>query len=200
MRRAMQRALLGLFGMLVAATAASSWLLQSGPANEAPLALSDRGIGPLLVDRDFDQAERRAFRAAPETAFSGLGCAGLDEIRYDGWLDDHRVGVMAMADEGRIREVEATLYSPSQTDNRQACVALRDAFAQPFLERFGPFEQTWEISKPVSEELLARTGPVVLAARWFAMGRSCYVSAHYGVLDGGSVRLGASLAGLDNEP
>ncbi|MFW5815624.1 MAG: hypothetical protein ACOCVP_02090 [Wenzhouxiangella sp.] len=200
MQQARQRALLGLLGMLVAATAASAWLLQGGAAGEAPTALSDRGIGPLLLNRDFDRAERRAFRAAPETAFSGLGCAGLDEIRYDGRLHGHPVGVMAMADQGRIREVEAMLYSPSQTEDRASCVALRDAFAEPFVARFGPFEKTWEIRKPVSEELLARTGPVVLAARWFAMGRSCYVSAHYGVLDGGSVRLGASLAGLDNTP
>jgi hypothetical protein len=189
----MLRGLLAISGLLVAA-AASALLLQSGPELEEPLALTDRGIGPLLLDRSFEKAERQAFRAAPETAFSGPGCAGLDEIRYDGWLDGRPVSVMAMADEGRIREVEAMLYSPSETEDRNACLSLRDNFAQPFLDRFGPFEQAWEINKPVSEELLARTGPVVIAARWFAMGRSCYVSAHYGVLDGGSVRLGETLA------
>ncbi|HMA99148.1 MAG TPA: hypothetical protein VKO38_06830, partial [Wenzhouxiangella sp.] len=68
-----------------------------------------------------------------------------------------------------------------------------------FIERFGPFVQTWEVSKPVSQELMARTGPVVVAARWFAMGGSCYISAHYGVLEGGSVRLGASLAAVDSD-
>ncbi|MEE4639200.1 MAG: hypothetical protein V2J42_10735 [Wenzhouxiangella sp.] len=192
----MLRGLLAVSGLLVVA-ATGTLLLQWEPEPEEPLALSDRGIGPLLLDRSFDQAERRAFRAAPETAFSGLGCAGLDEIRYDGWLDGRPVSVMAMADQGRIREVEAMLYRPAQAEDRKACIALRNDFAQPFLDRFGPFEQSWEINKPVSEELLARTGPVVIAARWFAMGRSCYVSAHYGVLDGGSVRLGESLASTD---
>lgn len=195
----MHRALLALFGMLVAATAAGTWLLKSGPAVEEPLALSEQGIGPLLLGRGFEQAQRGVFQTAPETAFSGIGCAGLDELRYDGWLGEHPVGVMAMADQGRIREVEATLYSPATAEDKQACVALRDRFAAPFVERFGPYSSRWQASKPVSEEMLARTGPVVIVARWFAMGGSCYVSAHYGVLDGGSVRLGESLAAMDDK-
>ncbi|MFP4207344.1 MAG: hypothetical protein ACLFSC_01720 [Wenzhouxiangella sp.] len=186
------------FGLLAAVGAAGSLVLQSVRSAEAPLALSERGIGPLLVDRDFRRAERAAFRSAPETAFSGVGCAGLDEIRYDGRLEGRPVAVMAMADEGRIREVEAMLYSPAEADDRDACIALRDDFAQPFLARFGPYETHWEVNKPVSQEMLAKTGPVILAARWFAMGRSCYVSAHYGVEDG-SVRPGLSLAAVSSD-
>lgn len=195
----MRRALLAMVGLLVAATAAGALFLNPGPTPEKALALSDEGIGPLLLGRGFEQAERRAFQTAPDTAFSGVGCAGLDEIRYDGWLGEHPVGVMAMADEGRIREVEATLYSPAQAEDREACVALRDRFAVPFVDRFGPYSASWQAAKPVSEELMARTGPVVVVARWFSMGRSCYISAHYGVLEGGSVRLGDSLSAMNNK-
>ena len=183
--------------MLVAVTAAGVAVVGPSFRIEPPAALHEGGIGPLIVDRDFSTAKRHAFRSAPESAFSGTGCAGLDEIRYDSEMGSWPVSIMAMADNGRIREVEATLYSPTQAENRQACVSLRNDFARPFTDRFGPFVQTWEVSKPVSQELLARTGPVVVAARWFAMGRSCYISAHYGVLEGGSVRLGASLAAVD---
>lgn len=193
----MIRSTLALSLLLVAVTAAGLAVVYPSFRVEPPAALHENGIGPLIVDRDFSTAERHAFRTAPESAFSGTGCAGLDEIRYDSELDSWPVSIMAMADHGRIREVEATLYSPTQAENKQACLSLRNDFARPFIERFGTFEQTWEVGKPVSQELLARTGPVVVAARWFAMGRSCYVSAHYGVLEGGSVRLGASLAAVD---
>jgi hypothetical protein len=59
-------------------------------------------------------------------------------------------------------------------------VALRDEFAAPFEAQFGAVDKRWEERKPVSREHLALTGPVVLVARWFPTGSSCYVSAHYG--------------------
>ena len=190
---------LALVVLLAAVTAVGALVVGPSLRIEPPAALHEGGIGPLIVDRDFRTAVRQAFRSAPESAFSGTGCAGLDEIRYDSQVDSWPVSIMAMADNGRIREVEATLYSPTQAENRQACLSLRNDFASAFIERFGPFVQTWEVSKPVSQELFARTGPVVVAARWFAMGGSCYISAHYGVLEGGSVRLGASLAAVDSD-
>jgi hypothetical protein len=183
-------------GLLAVATTAGALAVGSYLQEESPETLHEGGIGPLVVDRDFEKARQAVFRAAPDTAFSGVGCAGLDEIRYDVELGRHAVGVMAMAENGQIREVEATLYNPSVTEDREACLALRNQFAQTFVQRFGPIEQTWQVNKPVSQELLARTGPVVINARWFSMGRSCYVSAHYGVLKGGSVRFGDSLAAL----
>ncbi len=189
----MPRAGLLIAGLLAAVTAAGSAFLVRQTASVDPLELTEEGIGPLRLGADFSQAERLAFRAAPATAFSGVGCAGLDEIRYDGQLGPHSVGIMAMADNGRIQEIEATLYSPVQTDSKDDCRALRDRFAKPFTDRFGPFEDSWEISKPVSRELLARTGPVTMLARWFATGGSCYVSAHYGVSNGADVRLESSL-------
>ena len=187
-----------LSGLLAAALAAGG-LVNSDPPIETPSKVHEAGLGPLQLERNFEEAKRAVFRSAPDSAFSGVGCAGLDEIRYDVELDGRLVGVMAMADNGRIREVEATLYSPSVSESREACLTLRDDFAGPFLERFGPFQQRWEVSKPVSQELLARTGPVVIAARWFSMGKSCYISAHYGVIDRGSLRLGESLAVLDKD-
>lgn len=186
-------------GLLAAVAAAGTPLLARHLAPDDPMALSDDGIGPLRVGDDFARAERLAFRVAPETAFSGIGCAGLDEIRFDGRLGTHPVGVMAMADQGRIQEVEATLYSPVQMDGKDECRALRDRFAEPFIHRFGPFEDRWEISKPVSTELLARTGPVTVRARWFAAGGSCYVSAHYGMDDGSSVGQDSALAAVGSQ-
>lgn len=191
---------LAVSGLLAVVTTVGALALVAYRQVEHPGALHADGIGPLIIDRDFNEARQAAFRAAPDSAFAGVGCAGLDEIRYDTELGGRAVGVMAMAGEGQIREVEATLYSPSVADSREACLALRDEFAQPFIQRFGPIERSWQVNKPVSQELLARTGPVVVAARWFSMGNSCYVSAHYGVLGGGSVRLGDSLALVTNEP
>jgi len=195
----MTRKGLAILSLLAAAMAAGALSVAPNLGTEPPAALHEEGIGPLTIDREFHKAKRDVFRTAPDTAFSGKGCAGLDELRYDSQLQAWPVGIMAMADNGRIREVEATLYSPTQAENMQACLALRNDFARPFIDRFGPFSQTWEVDKPVSQELLAQTGPVVVAARWFAMGRSCYVSAHYGVLEGGSVRLGESLAPLNSD-
>ena len=168
-------------GALAALAAASVPFLNQRAGLSDPVALSEDGIGPLRLGAEFATAERRTFRVAPETAFSGIGCAGLDEIRYDGKLGPHPVGIMAMANQGRIQEIEATLYSPVQVNSKSACQALRDQFAEPFIDRFGEYEQTWEVRKPVSRELLAQTGPVILQARWFPAGGSCYVSAHFGV-------------------
>lgn len=173
---------------LAALAAAGGWLWLDERKPIDPTSLGDNGIGPLYLGQAFDLAESLAFRTAPETAFSGIGCSGLDEIRYDGWLGEHPVGIMAMAQQGRIREIEATLFEPKRADSLEACRALRDEFAAGFIERFGPYEASWEISKPVSRELLAQTGPVVMMARWFRAGGSCYVSAHFGPADGTALR------------
>ncbi len=184
--------------MLAVLAAAGGWLWLGKQTSIAPTALSDHGIGPLYLDQSFASAERLAFRVAPETAFSGIGCSGLDEIRYDGWLGEHPVGIMAMAQDGRIQEIEATLFEPKRADSLEACRVLRDRFAERFIERFGPYKSTWEVSKPVSRELMAQTGPVVMMARWFRAGGSCYVRAHFGPADGMALRSEmAVLAALD---
>lgn len=139
-----------------------------------------RGIGPLLIGRPYQEAADLALRIAPDNALAGLGCGGLDEVRYSSRLDGRPVSAMAMADQGRLIEIELTLDAPLQASNETACVALRDAFAVPFVARFGPIEKRWKQRKPVSHEHLVATGPVVLVARWFSSGKSCYVSAHYG--------------------
>lgn len=165
---------------LLAAAAAASivwWQVEAASVTADSLAVD--GIGPLRLGQEFGQAERQAFRLAPDTAFSGPGCSGLDEIRYETELGGHPASIMAMADGGRINEVEATLLQPVRADSRAACLDLRDDFAAVFFERFGDYSTHWEVRKPVSEELLARTGPVVLKARWFSAGNSCYVSAHF---------------------
>lgn len=160
--------------VLMAALAAAGWLLSiSLPARPGATEPTDQGFGPLALGQRFDQAERLAFRVAPETAFSGTGCSGLDEIRYEGWLSGQPVGIMAMAGNGHIEEIEVTLLAPDRADSLEACRELRDGFAQAFTERFGSYQSSWQVNKPVSQELLARTGPVLLAARWFSAGGSC---------------------------
>lgn len=182
---------------LLVALAAGSALLIPRLAPDDPMALSADGIGPLRLGEAFTRAEKASFRLMPDSAFSGIGCAGLEEIRYDGFLGQHPVGVMAMAEGNRIVEVEANLHEPMQADSLDACRALRDDFARPFIRRFGDFEKQWELPKPVSRELLATTGPVTLRARWFATGGSCYVSAHFKAEEHAGTRLAAEWAGLD---
>lgn len=165
---------------LVAVLAAGVFLFGCPARHEDPLRLLDDGIGPLQLGRDYQETAAAARQQAPESAFAGLGCGGLDEVRYSGELGGFPVSPMAMAENGAIVEIEITLDAPTQSRDEAACVELMDRFAEPFLERFGPFEERWELRKPVSREHLARTGPVVVAARWFRTGQSCYVSAHYG--------------------
>ncbi|NHA14481.1 hypothetical protein [Thioalkalivibrio sp. XN279] len=174
---------------LVALLAASVYSLARTPDAPDPLAISAQGIGPLQIGRPYDEAAELAVRVAPDNALAGIGCGGLDEVRYSGQLQGRPVSAMGMADKGKLVEIELTLDAPLQARSEAACVALRDEFAAPFVARFGPVEKSWEERKPVSREHLAATGPVVLAARWFATGGSCYVSAHYGY--------GASLSAAD---
>lgn len=183
-------------GLLAAALAASVLLLPGTRSDLGPDTLADDGIGPLRLSADFSQAERLAFGLAPDSAFSGLGCSGQDEIRYDTQLGDWPVAVMAMGSDDRILEIEATLHTPTQAGSEQHCLELRDRFAEVFSQRFGPLQDTWRIEKPVSRELLARTGPVVVMARWFPTGRSCYVSAHFGMAKGPPGGEPTRLAGL----
>lgn len=165
---------------LVAVLAAGVFLFGCSPRQEDPLRLLGDGIGPLQLGRDYEETADAARRQAPGSAFAGLGCGGLDEVRYSGELGGFPVSAMAMAEDGVIVEIEVTLDAPTQTRDEAACVQLRDRFAEPFLDRFGPVAERWELRKPVSREHLARTGPVVVVARWFRTGGSCYVSAHYG--------------------
>jgi hypothetical protein len=183
------RAALTLGTTLVALLAASVYSLARTPDAPHPLAISPQGIGPLHLGRPYDEAAELAVRVAPDNALAGIGCGGLDEVRYSGRLDGRPVSAMGMADQGRLIEIELTLDAPLQAGSEAACVALRDEFAAPFVARFGPVEKRWEERKPVSREHLALTGPVVLVARWFPTGGSCYVSAHYGY--------GASLSAED---
>lgn len=175
------RTALVLAGTLVALLAASVFFVARRSPAEDPLALHADGIGPLRLGRDYQEAAARALRLNPDTAFVGSGCGGLDEIRYSGRLGDLPVGIMAMADQGVLIEVEAAIESPLQAESEAACLAMRDRLAATFIPRFGPLERTWTVRKPVSREHMATTGPVVLVARWFPTGGSCYVSAHYGL-------------------
>ena len=159
---------------------ASVVLSGCGRPAEDPWLIGTEGIGPLQLGRDYAAAVTAARNAAPDTAFAGLGCNGLDEVRYSGMLGQLPVSAMGMADQGRLVEIEVTLDAPVQAPTEAACVALRDEFARPFIDRFGPISQAWEERKPLSREHLASTGPVLLVARWFSTGNSCYVSAHYG--------------------
>jgi len=165
---------------LVALLAASVYSLARTPGVANPLAISETGIGPLQLGRPYAEVAADAQRVAPDNALAGIGCGGLDEVRYSSRLDGHPVSAMGMADQGRLIEIELTLDAPLQAASEAACVALRDEFAAPFVARFGAIDKYWEERKPVSREHLASTGPVVLVARWFPTGNSCYVSAHYG--------------------
>lgn len=166
-------------GALVALLAAGALLSAPGKSTHDPLALGADGIGPLELGQKYDDAVAATRRAAPETAFAGLGCNGLDEIRYSGEFATLPVSVMGMARSGKLAEIELTVDAPVQTADESACLALRDRVAVPFLERFGYAGVGRVDEKPVSREHILPVGPVVLVARWFASGRSCYVSAVY---------------------
>ncbi len=183
---------------LAVLAAGVGWLGLGVEAPPEPTSLSDNGIGPLYLGQAFKDAESQAFRVEPQTAFSGIGCSGLDEVRYEGRMGNHPVGIMAMAQNGRVEEIEASLFEPKSADSLEGCRKLRDDFAGGFIERFGPYTKTWEIRKPVSRELVARTGPVIVMARWFGAGKDCYVSAHFGPADGTVIRPEMEqFAGLD---
>jgi hypothetical protein len=174
-----------LLGTLVALLAASVFLWQRPVPDTRLMALHTDGIGPLRLGRDYPEAVEAVRRTAAENMLAGPGCGELDEVRYSDRLGEFPVSVMAMADDGVLVEIELGLDSPLQADDEAACVALRDRFGEAFAARFGPFEEHQEIRKPVSREHVARSGPVVLVARWFDTGRSCYISAHYGYRDDG---------------
>jgi len=166
-------------GALVA-VAAGALLERSFTSDAGPMAVHGEGIGPLVLGGDYATSVAAAQRAAPDSAFAGPGCGGLDEVRFSGLLGALPVSAMGMAVDDRLVEIELGLDAPLQAADQAACLALRDRFAATFVEYFGEVTQHWEIRKPVSREFMARTGPVVLVARWFSTGRSCYVSAVYG--------------------
>jgi len=169
-----------LAGALVALAAAGALFERSLEPDAEPMAIRGDGIGPLVLGGDYATAVAAAQRVAPQSTFAGLGCGGLDEVRFSGVLGELPVSAMGMADDDRLVEIELGLDAPLQAADQAACLALRDRFAEAFIERFGSATEHWEVRKPVSREFMARTGPVVLVARWFSTGRSCYVSAVYG--------------------
>lgn len=174
--------------LLAAATAAGGFWWQTSLPVTATAGLAEDGIGPLRLGKDFQRAERLAFRLAPETAFSGPGCSGLDEIRFETRLGDFPIALMAMADGGQIREVEAGLIAPASATSLEECLRLRDQFAGEFTRRFGAVEASWQVDKPVSQEHWTQSGPVLIQARWFRAGGSCSISAHFGLADRNALR------------
>ncbi len=175
---------LALMGGLAAGFAAGTlWPVKGPPSiprGTDPVAVATHGIGPFRLGDDYPAAAVAARRVAPESAFAGVGCNGLDEVRYSTRREDSPVTVMAMAEGGHLVEVSLMLDAPTRAADEAACLALRDDFARPFVARFGPAGAAWTVTKPVSTEHLQPIGPAVLEARWFPMGRSCYVSARYG--------------------
>lgn len=165
---------------LAAIVAASVFVGACARPAADPLALHDDGIGPLVLGRDYGEAVAAAGRVAPDSMLAGPGCGELDEVRYNGHMGEFPVSLMAMADEGVLVEVELGLDAPLTAPDEAACLAMRDRFAEPFVARFGQPAALWELDKPVSREHRVRTGPVVVVARWFPTGRSCYISVHYG--------------------
>jgi hypothetical protein len=174
------RALLAVFGVLAAGVAAGAFSAVQGPVRVDPVLLAPDGVGPLRLGHDYEAAAAAARRAAPESAFAGIGCGGLDEVRYSTRLGELPVSVMGMAEAGALVEVELMLDAPTRAADESACLALRDELAAPFFARFGAVGPEWTVEKPVSTEHLQRVGPAVLVARWFPTGQSCYVSALYG--------------------
>lgn len=168
-----------LAGALVAALATSALLHARHDDLPEPLALQADGIGPLRLGLGYDFATDAARRVAPDTVMAGIGCGGRDEITYSGTFAGLPVTAMAMADDGIVNEVELSLDWPRQAEHESACLAERDQLAKHFVARFGPEGERWTIPKPVSSEHMVQVGPVVLVARWFSTGRSCYVSAVY---------------------
>lgn len=166
-------------GALVAILATGALSLGSARIAIDPLLLADNGIGPLRLGQQYLAAASDARLAAPESAFAGPGCGGFDEVRYSGQLGTLPVSVMGMADAGVIKEVELTLDAPLRTPDESSCVTLRDELAAPFVERFGPPGPARTEDKPVSREHSLPVGPVVVVARWFDTGRSCYITAIY---------------------
>jgi hypothetical protein len=173
------RAWLVLVGTLAAGLAASVLFLAAPGSTYDPLAIQADGIGPLRLGANYQASTIAARRAAPETAMAGAGCTGRDEITYSGQLGDLPVTVMAMADDGVITEVEMTLDAPRSAVNEAECLAVRGQLAEHFMARFGPAQEELVIRKPVSSEHLLDIGPANLNARWFATGRSCYITASY---------------------
>lgn len=169
-----------LIGGLAAGFAAGTLWPEEGTGGFDPIAVGSHGIGPLRLGDDYPSATVAARRVAPDSVFAGVGCNGLDEVRYSAHREDAPVSVMAMAEGGNLVEVTLMLDAPTRATDEAACLALRDDFARPFLTRFGPAGEAWTVTKPVSTEHLQPIGPAVLEARWFPMGRSCYVSARYG--------------------
>ncbi|MDZ7754184.1 MAG: hypothetical protein U5S82_21730 [Gammaproteobacteria bacterium] len=169
-----------LLGGLAAGFAAGTLWPVEAPGEMNPVAVAAQGIGPLRLGDDYPAAVAAARRVAPDSAFAGVGCNGLDEVRYRARLRESPVSVMGMAHGGSLAEIDFMLDTPTRAADEAACLTLRDDFARPFLARFGPAGEAWTVTKPVSTEHRLRVGPVVMEARWFPMGRSCYVSARYG--------------------
>ncbi len=173
-----------LLGGLAAGFAAGTLWPAAGPSSASmgmdPVAVAAQGIGPLRLGDGYPAATAAVRRVAPDSAFAGVGCNGLDEVRYSAHRGESPVSVMAMAEGGTLVEIELMLDAPNRVADEAACLALREDFARPFLDRFGAAGDSWTVTKPVSTEHRQRVGPVVLEARWFPMGRSCYVSARYG--------------------
>lgn len=169
--------------VLVAVLAAGAALHDRRHELPGPMALQDDGVGPLRLGLEYDAALDIARRVAPETFMAGVGCGGKDEITYSGTIAQRPVTAMAMADDGTINEVELSIDRPRQAENEAACLAERDRLATHFATRLGPEGNRWTKSKPVSSEHFVQVGPAVIVARWFATGRSCYVSAVYAGAD-----------------
>lgn len=171
-------------GALVAVLATGAVLHDRHGELPAAMALQDDGVGPLRLGLEYNAAKDTARRVAPETYMAGIDCGGKDEITYSGTMAQRPVTAMAMADDGIITEVELSIDRPRQAENQAACLTERDRLVTHFATSLGPEGNRWTISKPVSSEHFVQVGPAVIVARWFATGRSCYVSAVYGAVDG----------------
>ena len=170
-------------GALVVVLATSA-LLHARSDRPDAMALRDDGIGPMRLGLDYDATVKAAQRVAPDTFMAGVGCGGRDEVTYSGRLAGRPATAMAMADGGTVNEVEITFDHLRQAEHEAACLEERDRLAEHFVARFGTEGERWTVPKPVSSEHMVQVGPVVVVARWFGTGRSCYVSAVYGGADG----------------
>jgi hypothetical protein len=180
------RTRLVIYGTLVAVVAAGVFLLELRERRTGaidPVALHADGVGPLRLGLELEHAAAAARDVAPESVMVGPGCGDRDEVTYSGLLGSLPVTVMAMADDEIVTEVELTLDGVSQAEDEAACVAHRARLAAPFVARFGPEGEHWVVRKPVSSEHRVQVGPAVVVARWFSTGRSCYISANYGVME-----------------
>lgn len=156
----------------------------AGPdtTNSAPAAtIHANGLAAFRLGQSLEVAARLMAKVDKSALQMGPGCDGREQSVVTLMVAGRAMTVMAMADaRGRIAEVVASAPHQGPPMDEATCHQQGARWAQQAFVQWGPGQARAPMSHGAAKVASVSLGGAKVESRWFAGGKSCDLSLHFG--------------------